>query len=74
MFLSYRTVLNKTLPLAVLTDVDNASNEAVTRKIGLNGTESKFQKQLFSDFLQNKCSFDFCNIHGKTTVLVSLFS
>ena len=33
-----------------------------------------FQKQLFADFLQSRCSKKLCNIHKKTPALESLFN
>ena len=33
-----------------------------------------FQKQLYTDVLQNRCYGKFCNIHRKTSVLESLFN
>ena len=33
-----------------------------------------FQKQLFADVLQSRCSKKLCNIHKKTLALESLFN
>ena len=37
-------------------------------------TLGEFQKQLFADILQNRCSKNFCNIHRKTIALESFFN
>ena len=36
--------------------------------------ETTLQKQPFADVFQNRCSFEFCNIHKKTPVLESSFN
>ena len=38
----------------------------------INSKEQEWEKQLFADFHQNKCSKKFCNTHRKTPVLGSL--
>ena len=35
---------------------------------------SQLKKHLFADVLQNSCSWKFCNIHRKTSLLESLFN
>ena len=36
--------------------------------------ETTLQRQPFADVFQNRCSYEFCHIHGKTLVLESYFN
>ena len=44
------------------------------KKILNNYFMKSLWKQLYADFYQNSCSYNFCNIHRKTSVLQSLFN